>query len=413
MNPTVFIHMLGSLSIFPSRAFMPAFFTSLLLRFGPDIPAIKDTILMKMVGTPPEWFVHPITIAVLGLLSLGELIGQKDADVRQMMDQFDGYVKSAMAAITSLALLSGTDAELLRSINEAGMDDLFWVGGVAAGVFFLSMLRKQVLGFIREADQDDDLGIQTVISWVEDLWAIFGLFLLVLYPLFILAAAALLAGGLLFVRKYMAYREEQAKIPCRRCGEPIYGCATACAHCGGSVDEPMAIGLFGQTTSVPTKDLAGQPYHLTEMMRCPACASRFKKRNPKQKCEVCGYLLMAFSEFSDRYIARISARLPKVLGMVFLLGLIPVLGVIPGLIYYRINLVAPFRRYLSPMTGFLLKWMVRVLIMVLILIQVIPGVGALALVLMAGLEHFAYRRVYQSQLGDSSEAAVLKDKATA
>jgi hypothetical protein len=59
--------------------------------------------------------------------------------------------------------------------------------------------------------------------------------------------------------------------------------------------------------------------------------------------------------FARAYIASIDHRVLPVCVVCFLLGLIPVLGVIPGVVYYRLAIVALFRRYITPGRGFLLR----------------------------------------------------------
>jgi hypothetical protein len=95
------------------------------------------------------------------------------------------------------------------------------------------------------------------------------------------------------------------------------------------------------------------------------------------------------------YIAFIDRRVPLVCGVCFLLGLVPVLGVIPGVIAYRLAIVAPFRRYLPPGHRFLLRWGVRLVILALVAVQWVPVAGGLAVPAMALINYGAYRAVYR------------------
>ena len=100
-------------------------------------------------------------------------------------------------------------------------------------------------------------------------------------------------------------------------------------------------------------------------------------------------------DFARDYIAAIDRRVPMVLVVCFLLGLIPVLGVIPGVIYYRLAIVAPFRRYIPPGRGFVLRWGVRLAVVVLMAFQWVPVAGGLALPAMALINYAAYRTAYR------------------
>jgi hypothetical protein len=102
------------------------------------------------------------------------------------------------------------------------------------------------------------------------------------------------------------------------------------------------------------------------------------------------------AQFARDYIAAIDRRVPSVLLVCFLLGLIPILGVIPGVIYYRLSIVAPFRRYIPPARGFLLRWGVRLVILILVAFQWVPVAGGFALPAMALINYTAYRTAYRN-----------------
>ena len=99
--------------------------------------------------------------------------------------------------------------------------------------------------------------------------------------------------------------------------------------------------------------------------------------------------------FARGYIASIDRRVPLACVVGFVLGLIPVLGVIPGVIYYRLSIVAPFRRYIPPGRGILLRWVVRLAVLVLVAFQWVPVAGGLAVPAMALINYAAYRTAYR------------------
>jgi hypothetical protein len=99
--------------------------------------------------------------------------------------------------------------------------------------------------------------------------------------------------------------------------------------------------------------------------------------------------------FATRYIASIDRRVPVVCVACFFLGLIPILGVIPGVIIYRLIIVAPFRRYIPLGRGFLLRWAVRLTILALVALQWIPVAGGFIVTCMALVNYAAYRTAYR------------------
>ena len=113
-------------------------------------------------------------------------------------------------------------------------------------------------------------------------------------------------------------------------------------------------------------DLASLPYRLVAVKRCPVCATRLGRRAVRQTCGACGHRLDGRPPFRQRPTSPSSTvGCPLVCVACFLLGLIPVLGVIPGVVYYRLAIVAPFRRYIPPGRGLLLRWGVRLAVVLL------------------------------------------------
>jgi hypothetical protein len=119
------------------------------------------------------------------------------------------------------------------------------------------------------------------------------------------------------------------------------------------------------------------------------------RRAVRQTCGSCGYRLMEDPHFAKFYISSIDRRFPLACVVCFLLGLIPVLGIIPGVIYYRLAIVAPFRRYIPPGQGLLLRWGVRLAVVVLVAFQWVPVAGGLAVPMMGLVTYAAYRTAYR------------------
>lgn len=65
----------------------------------------------------------------------------------------------------------------------------------------------------------------------------------------------------------------------------------------------------------------------------------------------------------------------------------------PGIIYYRLSLIASVRRYLPRHVGCLTRWGVRLLNLSLITLQPIPGLGALTLPAMCISNFYIYQAV--------------------
>ena len=404
---------LGSASFFAARAFVPAFVTALLMRLGPSLPWISDTELVQALPDGvPHWFASTPSLLVLGLLAGAEMFSDKSSELRLALDEFGKWVKPIMAALTVLGLMGALDVDFAEQVLEGevkpkngSMGDGVLATVTGAFTWVLASLRGAILGLFREGDEDDDAGVQGLLSWAEDLWAAFGPLLLVLFPIMMAALVGLVTLMLYGLRKRAEAKEDASRVPCSSCGQPVYRCAVRCGACQHPVDAPRDVGFFGTTIDRAVPDAARQPYRLAEKKRCPVCATRLPERVPRQRCPACAHELFSDPEFLERYLADVKARLPFALLLCAVLSLVPVAGLLPGVIYYRVALVAPFRRYLPTGKALVLKWGVRILFLVLVAIQWIPAVGGIVVPTMALVNYFAWRAVFESVAREEPDAA--------
>jgi hypothetical protein len=395
MSLPLLIQGLGSIGIFSARAFLPAFATAVLLRFGPQIPWLAHAGLLQHVRGVPTWFTSDMSLVILGILSALELAAERIPEAKAFLAEFHVYLKTGMAALTFLGVLSASDRALVQGVfGAAGPIEYLPAVAVGAGTLLASKARGAVVGPWSEADEDDDLGLHGVLRWIEDIWGALGPVALILLPLLTLALFGLALVVLLLAGRYVESRERAKKVPCSNCGQLIYSSATECPHCRAANKEPAAVGLLGGTKDV-LADPATHPYRLLAVRRCPVCATRLKPRTIRQTCEACGSAVLDDPEFTRQYIAHIDRRVALVCVVCVLLGLIPVLGVIPAVIFYRLEIVAPFRRYIPRLRSVLLRWGIRIASLVLVAFQWVPVLGGLLLPLMALINYGVYRHTFK------------------
>jgi uncharacterized membrane protein len=243
MSLPLLIQGLGSIGIFSSRAFLPAFATALLLRFGPQVPWLAHAGLIPQVRDVPTWFTSDAALVILGLLAILELVAERFPEAQAVLDEVHVYLKTGMAVLTYLGVLNATDRAAARGvIHQAGVIDYLPVLAIGAGVYLAAQARGAVLGPLAEADEDDDLGLQGLIRWVEDLWAGLGPVALIIFPLLTVAAFGIAALILVVIERRLESRGERAKVPCVNCGQPIHASAPSCPHCHAPVKEPSVPG---------------------------------------------------------------------------------------------------------------------------------------------------------------------------
>ena len=399
MDLTSLLYLTGASGFFTSRAFIPAFFTAVFLRYGEAFPMIGDLPFVQATGAEPTWFTSNWTILALGVLSLAEVGATKVPEVQEMLEGAHKYTKSGLAALVALGVLGSRDVAFIeQTIAQAGVFDTVVAAVMAGLVFFFNTLRSGFMELLAMSDPDDDLGIRTLISWFEDLWSSFGIFLLLLYPLIIIGLVALVLAFLYTAKKLAERREERSRIPCPTCGELIYASAPACPKCHSKQEAPLDVGFFGQTVERPAQPGQAHALRLVSKRRCPKCATRIKERGLPQTCPECKNTILGEPEDQAAYLGNVQRRLPKVLGITFLMSLVPVIGIIPGIIYYRIQLVAPFRAYIPAGKGLVLRWAVRIIFLILISLQLIPGLGGLMVPLMALISYSIYSAYFKGML---------------
>jgi hypothetical protein len=133
-----------------------------------------------------------------------------------------------------------------------------------------------------------------------------------------------------------------------------------CHHCAAPIKTAAAIGFLGQPLRAPAEDWAAHRLQLIALKKCPQCGSRLKKKSLHQTCEICHHPLAAGDFLPDSYLKMVQARLPKTLVICGLLSAVPIIGLIPAIVYYRIVLVSPFRAYIVLGSCFVSRWLSRI-----------------------------------------------------
>ncbi|MCC5830963.1 MAG: DUF4126 family protein [Phycisphaeraceae bacterium] len=391
------VQVLGISGLFASRVFVPMFAAALIMRYGPEIGLIDDIGLLAGVTAeqPPTWFTHDITLTVLGILALAEILAHKSDAARELLTFVDHYGKPIAAALTLLGILSVSEAGFVESVvQQAGLGDYILPFLVAGATFVVARAHNVVLGSFIEMDDSDDSGLLGMLSWAEDIWSLFGIFFFILYPLVMVFLIGLVVGLILLLRWRAHVREEKSRIPCVSCGESIYRSAIQCPKCGEANPSVRRVNWLGVATEFPAPAPERQTLDLVSKKRCGRCATRLTQRRPDLSCSACGTRPFAERDFISRYDAHVSGKLGQTLVICGALSTIPIFGLIPGVICYRMTLVAPYRRYVPRTRALFLKLLVSIVFFFLILLQLIPGAGIFMVPLMALLSYSVHRRTF-------------------
>ncbi|MBD5781838.1 hypothetical protein IEN85_20220 [Pelagicoccus sp. NFK12] len=388
----------GLSGFFASRAFLPAFAAAFAMKYGHLVPWLGSIEFVQKMADAPTWFTHPAVVWGLGALAVAEMLAERSPEIRELLDEGLVYAKTGLSAATSYGLLSAADAEVVGDlVSQAGFLDSIPAAISGGLTFFLTMTRNGVVGILSEADEDDSLGMRKFISWCEEIWATFGVWVLLAIPAAVLLLNGIVFGVLYLIRKRHEGKMEAARIECPKCQTKIHCFATACLSCDTPNENPVALGFLGGMLEEKQRDVMAQKVRLIELKRSPKSGEKVKGRGADITCQEDSVAVFGDKEVNEQYFKTVDARLPKVLIVSAALGFVPILGLIAGVIYYRLQLVAPYRRYLPWSKGFLTKWLVRLVLLLLAALQIV-GFGIFAVPLMALINHWMYRNAFRSGL---------------
>lgn len=389
----------ATIGLTSSRAFIPAFVAALFLRFGTSHPWFADAA-HQMLGTAQvvTWFTSDVSLVILGLLAVLEFAAQRNHDARAILSQIDQFAKPAMAAITTLGLMSPADASFIQQVAPPTTQHASVLGSLvamsaAAGTYIVSAARNSAYQLLHDADTDDATGAHGLLAWAEDIYAALGMFLFLLFPLLMLVLIGGATGLVLLLQRRARAREEAGKIACASCTLPVYRTALTCPNCHAAIDTPRALSWLGGPTDRPA-DLSVHAYDLAAKRRCPDCAARLGSADPDHACPACARVPFADPAFTAAYDRRYVTRLLPTLAISAALGAIPVVGLVAGVLFYRLYLISAYRAYVGLVPNLLTRWLLRLAIFVLIALHLIPLVGVVTLPAMALLNFLAYRGIF-------------------
>jgi len=402
---------LSIIPLFVSRAFVPIFATALFARWGQDwdvgwLGFFEDFTGVGLLDTIPAWAIGDEVMVVLGILAGVEFTLQRFPETRALLQGMsDTLIKAVGAGCTSYLLVGGDLAGIVEIwIDNGELTDFdwgrglqySWSFGIGFVVFFLASIRAWIYQSLEEADPDDDLGLQGLMAWLEDTFSFVGIFVAIIMPVVtaVAALAAIVVGW--SVKASAKAFESRQRTACADCGEDVPECAPHCAHCGVSRAEPSAVGWMGLIQSAAATDPEEHRSKLREGHRCHHCGERLSGRGVLQTCGQCQTPAFATRADLTRYLDRAQGRLPRTLLVCGLWSLVPVIGLFPGILYYKFSLVYGLKAYTSRSKNLAVR-ILRRLVVVVLLFQWVPGLGAFFLPLVCLVDYRLSRKALLSQ----------------
>jgi hypothetical protein len=396
MDFSYLFYALGNNAFFTSRTFLPALITALVIKY-PDLVFMLDS---APITGDELWLVKDEVILGLAFLSFFEELAIRNPEFARFIEEIDSFIKFAALLAVNNAMVDPMVLEAVFKIDEPSMLASTVTGvAVSTPIFFLTRMRKSFLGYVRDLDEDNDLGLITLANWMENGWVFFGVFFLIVFPIFSFFMILIVLGIIFLIEQYLKKKEEQSKIECSNCKELILPSAANCFSCGTANDRARNVGLLGFPKDSDVRGIDAHKYQLMAAKRCPNCATRKVDRNFDSKCETCNKLPKDLGVDAKIYNETIEGRLKDVLIASLIFGLFPIIGIIATIIYSKFKLAKPYKQF----TGFGKRFFVKLVtlfgIIVLIIIQPIPIVGAITCPIIALMYYYAWKAGFEEQYG--------------
>jgi len=356
--------------MFASRVFLPAFLFALLISHPELFPFVEANINVPS----GSWLATPEVLVGLGVLSFVEFMAERDPYFQELYLEVEGYLKPLAYAVVEFQLADEATLKVLEQVTLAGtMDANLALAVLGAGIVFaLARFRKILLQMLIDLDDDGSLGIRKLVSYLESSMLLFW------FVFFIVSAvAALMLYGLFFLaiyywKKSIEAKLERQKAPCTNCGEMLLPYAVHCKSCGTPKQQVADIGIIGQVRNQPALLNGSHQLKLVAVGRCPSCAEKLTSRDYHQNCQACGVFVpnIVPIEHFKRFIHK---RMAKALGLAFVAGFIPLLGIVIATIYASLTLLAPQKRYIGKGRNWFNRIVSRILFLVSLGFGVVVG----------------------------------------
>lgn len=393
MSLVQIVAILGSIPLFSLRTFLPAFLTALLLAYPEYFPGMEN-----VPPVPEDAFITQNWVLItLGLLSLLEILGDKSTEIRNLMKNAQTYFKPLMFLLINLSLLDDSSADVLRKVQWAAAFDLNWLllafGTLA--VYWLASLRRDFISFLEDIDEDDNLYLSTISSWIEDSLVLFGFLLLIWTGILMVAVYAAAIALILLIRKKYDRKLEQQKTYCKECGEKNLPFAVNCRNCKILQPQIHDIGIFGQRKSKIISNVPKHRLNLLSHKRCPNCAAKLDGTGTNEVCGQCGHSAFS-SPTTKEYIKYLDRKFFRIIGLSFLFGFIPVAGFLVSAVMANIYLFTPYRRYLPKGKSFFTKVLIKFFTFLFFLLGIALGfIAAPAYIL---IRYYIWKQRFVSEI---------------
>jgi len=341
--------LLGIAGINAYRNFIPAFLYLLLIQWGLSGYYCPEAI-QSLAAHSPSIMQSPYLAVIFGVLALFELIANFQDDLREWYESSDVSrgIKAVMSILITLALLSPGDAETIQEtiapVQAASLTlSSFFAFFNGCVTWYFSLLHNGMTELARMVDPENDFKLHTLLAFLEDALCAVMLFLTIFWPVVLVF---LILSVFLFeylVKLYINNISEKRQHPCPSCGTMVSDAAPLCWNCHASQPKVCSLGFLG-LPSVKEIPLDGMKAHQLSLLfsgRCPVCAELLTNVDD---CAKCRQPIWQHENSRRNYISAVDRRFWLHLAFCLLCGWIPILGLLP-IILFRYRVLLPIRYY--------------------------------------------------------------------
>lgn len=397
---------LSATPAFAGRAFLTLFIIAAFGRFGTDLPILTDGVVASLEALP-SWLTGDTSLIILGILAALEIAADKIPEAREALSFVDEYIKPTLSALITLQFLTPEFSETLSPVlglSELGVAATFFpiaivIALVAGGITWsIATTRNRILQPISDIDSGGETALATTISWLTDIGSLLFVVIAIIAPILGFALLVIVLALVALIRLALAKREKSREVTCPSCRAKHSVAAIQCPECHVP-HNALQLGLLGLTVSKNhVVNTQSHQFDLLKWRRCPCCAEKLPKRELRQTCPRCKTVTFATAEDAKAYLNNLETLFSKAILLIALVGLIPVIGLVFGVIYGRIKVISGARIYLGRFTNWVSRLAVMLISFILLWFQAVPLFGALAVAAMTTVSFSYFRSRFRKEI---------------
>jgi hypothetical protein len=370
-----------------------------------------DEGALNVMSSLPDFATDPKFLIVTFILAILEKRISNSPSFQDLWNMHDAKVKGVFATIIAFVMVDETAEQIIKSVTAAtnseaaSVESVFyslesvWAAVVGGLTWLLAAIRSSILMFLIETDHDDSMGIRKFISRLEGLMGIFGPLLFLILPIIALSFAGIAFALVGLIKWRVRQVEKNHERPCFNCQHSNHLSALHCGNCDTELTNVCDVGFLGLSKrNVAAGDEKSHIQKLLEAHRCGYCAAKGDSGGVCSRCKTCDRLLFPSKQHALNYLSNMRKKIPLTLAITSVCGFFPIIGLIPGIIFYRLYLISGLKVHVSHSASFFIRLLLRVFFIFLVLFNMTPIFGFVSIPIMAMANYLMYTNAIRNQI---------------